>query len=79
MEREGQERDTHPPPSAADDAAVQELTVRIDAQLPAADRADYLRLRDGLTLTPERKLRVELSVKSVLFGAQPCQPSGLAN
>lgn len=56
------------PDTAADDAALAELRSKIDRELPASLRADYLRLIGGASLRPCRRRKVEAAVRAILGG-----------
>ncbi len=49
-------------------AEFSELTARIDAQLPTALRADYLRILAGNHIPKARRLKVEEAVRLILGG-----------
>ena len=49
------------------DAEVAEILELIDVELPVALREDYLRMRDGVSVTKERRA-VEAAVLGILVG-----------
>jgi len=48
------------------EAELAELLAKIDAQLPAGLRSDYLKMRDGVTIPRTRKAQVEEAVKAII-------------
>ena len=53
------------------DAQVAELLARLDAELPAGVRRDWLMLKAGVKLSKARRAVVENNVRNVLGAALP--------
>lgn len=51
-----------------EDLDMKELVSKIDRELPRELRADYLRMRDGVTINKQRRDKVELALKKILYG-----------